>query len=97
MPVVEVEDVDRPPICPQRLESGATEQPEPPRVVRVVAVRVAVEAIAIEGSRMVDQSQSVAIGGHIEHGHRADPDGARGSGTRNASVRSIRAGSGTPR
>ena len=73
MPVVEVEHVDRPPICPERLESSAAEQPEPPRVVRVVAGRVAVEAIAIEGSRMVDQPQSVAIGGHIEHGHRADP------------------------
>ena len=37
VPVVQVEDVDRPAVRTERLERGATEQPEAPRVVRVVA------------------------------------------------------------
>ena len=62
VPVVQMEDVDRPAVGTERLERGAAEQPEAPRVVRVVAVRVAVEPLAVEGRRMVDEAQPVAVG-----------------------------------
>ena len=66
VPVVEVEHVDGLAFGPQRLEGGATEQPEPPGVVRVVPGGIPVEALAVEGGRMVHQSQPVAIGGDVE-------------------------------
>ena len=73
VPVVQVEDVDRPAVRPERLERRATEQPEAPRVVRVVAVRIPVEPLAIEGRRVVHEAQPVAVGRHVEDGHRAAP------------------------
>ena len=73
VPVVQVQDVDRPAVRTERLERRAAEQPEAPRVVRVVAVRVPVEPVAIEGRRMIDQAQPVAVGRHVEDGHRAAP------------------------
>ena len=71
MPVVEVEDVDRPAVGAERLERGPAEQPEPPGVVGVVAGGVAVEPLAVEGRRVVDQAQPVAVGRDVDDGHRA--------------------------
>ena len=47
---------------PQRLERSPAEQPEPPGVVgEVAAARRAVDAVAVEGGRVVDESQPVAV------------------------------------
>jgi hypothetical protein len=61
LPVVRVDDVDGPVLGPQRLQRGTHIQPEPPRIVLVIACRVAVEPGSIERRGMVDQSQPVAI------------------------------------
>ena len=99
VPVVEVEDVDRPAIGAQRLERGPAEQPEPPRVVGVVAGRVAVEALAIECRRMVDQAQPIAVGRDVDDGRPRLLPGRRPR-IRDAERRSSArwpAGTGTPR
>ncbi len=79
VPIVDVEHVDRRPaargVCPDRLERSPAEHPEPPGIVRLV-----VEAVAVEGRRMVHEPEAVAIGCDID-----DPDGrgaAAGEGVR---------------
>ena len=69
VPVMEMQDVERAAVGAQRLQRGPAEQPEAPRVVGVVAGVVAVEALAIECRRVVDQPQPVAVGRDVEDGH----------------------------
>jgi hypothetical protein len=57
---VEVEHIHRAVVVEHRLERRAAQQPEPPAVVRVVAIVVAVVAVAIEGGRVIDQADAVA-------------------------------------
>jgi hypothetical protein len=66
VPVVDVDQVDRPlaprGVGPERLERGPAEQPEPPGVVgEVAAARRTVEAVAVEGGRVVDEPEAVAV------------------------------------
>ena len=63
MPVVDMDDVDRSiALGPQRLEGRPAEEPEAPGVVaEVAAAGRAVEAVAVEGRGMVDESQSIAV------------------------------------
>ena len=72
VPIVQVEDVERAPVGTQRFQRRPAEEPEAPRVVGVIAGIVAVEAVAIERGRMVDQAQPIAVGRHVEDGDRAD-------------------------
>ena len=71
VPVVGMHDVDRAAVRAERLEGRPTEQAEAPRIVRVVARRVAIEALAIEGGRVVDEAQPVAVRGDVDDGHGA--------------------------
>ena len=71
MPVVDVDDVDRPAVAAQRGERGPAEHGEPPRVVGVV-----VEGVAIEGRRHVDEAQPVAVGRDVDD---RDGDGRAGA------------------
>ncbi|MEJ7695221.1 MAG: hypothetical protein WKF78_00825 [Candidatus Limnocylindrales bacterium] len=64
-----MDHVDRPAIGTQRLQRSPPEQSEPPGIVGVVAVSVAVETDPVECRRMVDQAQSIAIGSDINDGH----------------------------
>ena len=69
MPVVEMEDVDRSTVGPEGLQGRSTEQPEAPRVVRVVdAARLAVVTRPIEGRRVIDQAKPVAVAEDIDDG-----------------------------
>ena len=52
VPIVEMDDIDRPPVRAQGLQGGPAEQPEPPGVVRIVTGGVAVEPLAIERGRV---------------------------------------------
>ena len=61
VPVVEVDDVHRAIVGPERLERGPAEQPESPGVVGVIARGIAVEPVAIERRRVVDEAQPVAV------------------------------------
>ena len=76
VPVVQVQDVDRYRVGPHRLERRAAEQPEPPRVVGVVSGRVAVEPVAVERGRVVDQAQAIPICGDVDE--RDDARARRG-------------------
>ena len=68
-------------IQPQPLQRRAAQQPEPPRVVRVVAVGVAVHAFAVERRRVVDEPQAVAVASRRRgRGAPASTLAARGSG-----------------
>ncbi len=60
LPVVEVQHVHRAVVVEESLERGPAQQPESPAVVGVVAIVVAVEALAIEGRRVVDQADAIA-------------------------------------
>ncbi len=75
LPVVEVQDVERTVVHPQGLHRGSAVQPEPPGVVRIVPRSVAVEALAIECRRVVDEPQAIPVRGHVHdrHGRRARP------------------------
>ena len=65
MPVVEAQHVGRT-LEPHPLERRAAEQPEPPRVVPVVAGRVAVERVTVKGRRMVDEAETIAARGDVD-------------------------------
>ena len=60
---MDVDQVDRPVgLGPEHLEGGPAEEPEPPGVVGVIAAAGrAVEAVAVECGRMVDESKPVAV------------------------------------
>ena len=66
MPVMQMQHVHGSAVGPQRLQRGAAEHPEPPRVVDIVAGRIAVEAIAVEGGRQVHQPQPIAVRPDVE-------------------------------
>ena len=70
MPVVEVDDVDRSAVGAQCLERRPAEQPEAPRVVRVVtADRVAVVAGPIERRRVVHEPEAIAVADDVDDRH----------------------------
>ena len=60
MPVVEMEDVDRRILGAEDLEGRTPQQPEPPGIVREVAVGIAVIAGAIEGRWVIHQAKPVS-------------------------------------
>ncbi len=73
LPVVEVDDIDRPAVGAQRLERRPAVQPEAPGVVGEVARRVAIERRPVEGGRVIDQAQPIAADERRDDGHVADP------------------------
>ena len=64
VPVVDVEQVDRPSLGPERLQRRPPEQAEAPGVVRVT-----VDRVPIEGGREIDEPEPVAVGQHRADDH----------------------------
>jgi hypothetical protein len=54
-----MQNVDGAVVVEERLQSGPAQQPEAPAIVGVVAVRVAVVALTIEGRRVVDETNAI--------------------------------------
>lgn len=75
VPVVQVQDVERPPVGPHGFEGGPAQQPEAPGVVGIVSGGVAVQPVPLEGRRVVDESEPVAVRTDID-----DRDLARAGG-----------------
>jgi hypothetical protein len=66
VPVVDVEDVHAATLAADRLEGRAAEQAEAPRIVRVVARRIAVEGVSIERGRVVHEPEAIAVGRDVD-------------------------------
>ncbi len=75
VPVVEGDDVDRPPLGAPRLEGSPAEQPEAPCVVGIVAGGIAVEAGPVERRRVIDEAEAIARGLERTDGDLAHPAG----------------------
>lgn len=80
LPVVQVQDVDRPLVVQQSLDRGAAEQAEPPAVVDVVGRAIAVVALAVEGGRMIDEPDAIAAVFELDQVHVRDAVTGQGIG-----------------